>query len=89
MTDRSSDLVSIIRQKLTNLDEDLGVLQHRLSELQRRSEAGEFYASEEDWATSGHTDITYAQFMAAVGAITLVDGKIKTEERAAIQLIRL
>lgn len=88
MADRSSDLVSIIRQKLTNLDEDLGVLQHRLSELQRRIAAGEFYTAEE-WATSGHSDITYEQFMAAVEAITIVDGKIKTEERAAIQLIRL
>ena len=88
MADRSSDLVSIIRQKLTNLDEDLGVLQHRLSELQRRIAAGEFYTAEE-WANSGHSDIAYEQFMAAVGAIGSVDRKIEVDERVAIQLIRL
>lgn len=88
MADRSSDLVGIIRQKLTNLDEDLGVLQHRLSELQRRIEAGEFYDAS-TWGQSGHTDISYEQFMGAVQAIKGVDELIKTEHRVAIQLVRL
>jgi len=88
MADRSSDLVTIIRQKLTNLDEDLGVLQHRLAELQRRIAAGEFYTAE-TWEQSGHSDVTYAQFMDAVTAIGQIDGTISTEQRTAIQLIRL
>lgn len=88
MADRSSDLVGIIRQKLTNLDEDLGVLQHRLTELQRRIAAEEFYTAQ-TWEQSGHNDITFEQFMGAVTAIASVDSKILTEERVAIQLIRL
>lgn len=88
MADRSSDLVGIIRQKLTSQDEDLGDLQHRLVELSRRVKNGEFYTAE-TWANSGHTDISYERFMSAVGAITSVDEKITPEEREAIQLVRL
>lgn len=94
MADRNSDLVTLLRQVLTDFAKNVETFENLAGEFQLRTIKGKFQDFEDEKGEpidlpKGHNDITLAELSAAVEAVAKILADTTQEQKDAVQLVRI